>query len=96
MHLSPNNQLLPKCFPVGARYVIEGCGGQDGDLQVIARYVVLPTGRRINVPVDLARTALPPVSAPRRSRAPRKAQENAKAGPAQARKKIIGRRGTTR
>ncbi len=44
---------LPRRFPVGATYVIEGYGAQEGDLRVIARYVVLPGGRRINVPADL-------------------------------------------
>src|ERR1700691_2953328 len=41
---------LPRRFPVGATYVVEGFGGAEGDLRVIARYVVLPGGRRINVP----------------------------------------------
>ncbi len=41
---------LPHRFPVGATYVVEGYGGEDGDLRVISRYVVLPSGRRINVP----------------------------------------------
>jgi hypothetical protein len=41
---------LPRRFPVGATYVVEGYGGEDGDLRVISRYVVLPGGRRINVP----------------------------------------------
>jgi hypothetical protein len=44
---------LPRRFPVGATYVVEGFGGAEGDLRVIARYVVLPGGRRINVPADL-------------------------------------------
>jgi hypothetical protein len=34
---------LPRRFPVGATYVVdEGYGGEDGDLRVISRYVVLP------------------------------------------------------
>ena len=41
---------LPHRFPVGATYVVEGYGGEDGDLRVISRYVVLPSGRRIDVP----------------------------------------------
>ena len=40
---------LPRRFPVGAKYVVEGYGGDEGDLRVIARYVVMPGGRRINV-----------------------------------------------
>ena len=41
---------LPRRFPVGATYVVEGVGGAEGHLRVIARYVVLPGGRRINIP----------------------------------------------
>ena len=45
--------VLPERFPVGARYVVEGRGGEDGHLRVFSRYVVLPGGQRINVPSDL-------------------------------------------
>jgi hypothetical protein len=45
---------LPRRFPVGAKYVVEGYGGEEGNLRLIARYVVLPGGRRINVPADLS------------------------------------------
>src|SRR5580704_15164639 len=43
---------LPKRFPIGARYVVEGRGGEDGHLRVVSRYVVLPGGQRINIPSD--------------------------------------------
>jgi hypothetical protein len=57
---------LPRRFPVGARYVVEGYGGEKGNLRVIARYVVLPGGRRINIPAaNLSRPASP--AAPRHS-----------------------------
>ena len=52
IHRTPSR--LPRRFPVGATYVVEGYGGEAGDLRVIARYVVLPGGRRINVPADLS------------------------------------------
>jgi hypothetical protein len=45
---------LPRRFPVGAKYVVEGYGGDEGNFRVIARYVVLPGGRRINVPADIS------------------------------------------
>ena len=45
---------LPRRFPVGAKYVVEGYGGEEGKLRVIARYVVLPGGQRINVPAGIA------------------------------------------
>jgi hypothetical protein len=41
---------LPRRYPVGATYVVEGVGGAEGHLRIIARYIVLPGGRRINVP----------------------------------------------
>ena len=43
---------LPRRFPVGAKYVVEGYGGEEGKLRVIARYVVLPGGQRVNVPAE--------------------------------------------
>jgi hypothetical protein len=51
MALSKNRseRRLPRRFPVGAKYVVEGYGGAEGQLRVIARYVVLPGGRRINI-----------------------------------------------
>ena len=44
------NSRLPDRLPVGATYVVEGFGGDEGNFRVIARYIVLPGGRRINVP----------------------------------------------
>jgi hypothetical protein len=51
MHLSDNHQSgrLPKRFPVGTTYVVEGHGGEAGHLHVFSRYIVLPGGRRINL-----------------------------------------------
>jgi hypothetical protein len=40
---------LPKSFPVGAVYVVEGRGGQYGHLRISARYLVLPDGQRVEV-----------------------------------------------
>src|ERR1700675_1999861 len=65
---------LPKRFPVGARYVVEGRGGEDGHLRVFSRYVVLPGGQRINVPCELsklgAKFGARSVKAPRGKRGP--------------------------
>ncbi len=44
---------LPRRFPIGAKYVVEGFGADENGFRVIARYVVLPGGRRINVPPEL-------------------------------------------
>jgi hypothetical protein len=55
MHLSLSRKAnrLPKRFPVGTTYVVEGRGGEDGNLRVFSRYVVLPNGQRINLGADL-------------------------------------------
>jgi hypothetical protein len=38
-----------RAAPVGAKYVVEGHGGAEGRLRVVARYIELPGGRRINI-----------------------------------------------
>jgi len=83
---------LPRRFPVGAKYVVEGYGGDDGSLRVIARYVVLPGGQRINVPSDLSRPA-PPRALPFRRNSSSK-QSPAKGRAASGGKRFAGRRGT--
>lgn len=45
---------LPRRFPVGTRYVVEGRTGAKGLFQVSARYVVLPNGRRFDLPAKTA------------------------------------------
>jgi hypothetical protein len=50
---------LPNRFPVGSRYVVEGRGDGDGNLRVFSRYVLLPDGRRIDIPADLVRPHRP-------------------------------------
>ncbi len=73
----PINRLssrLPRRFPVGATYVVEGQSGKEGDLRVIARYVVLPGGHRINVPADLSRPASPRALAYRRNSNPKQSR----------------------
>ena len=50
---------LPKSFPVGAVYVVEGTGGAYGRLSVSARYVIMPGGKRIDVPAKPRDTAAP-------------------------------------
>lgn len=61
MHLALRRKLcrLPKSFPIGTTYVVEGHvvagqGDEAGDrLQVFSRYVVLPSGQRINLGTNL-------------------------------------------
>ena len=54
---------LPSRFPVGTRYIVEGQPGKGGQLQIVSRYVVMPSGTRYDLmpvqrarkPADLAR-----------------------------------------
>ena len=86
MHLSASRKLrgLPRSFPVGTTYVVEGRGGEAGHLQVFSRYVVLPDGRRINLgPAGLGSDSVGAdfagAAAPRnRSRAKARAQTGGK------------------
>jgi len=90
IHRTPSR--LPRRFPIGATYVVEGYGGEEGDLRVIARYVVLPGGRRINIPADLSGLGSPR-ALPFRRRSNSK-QSQAKGPIASGGKKFAGRRGT--
>ena len=95
MPLSLRHKLsrLPKRFPVGATFVVEGraIAGDDKnneDLRVFSRFVVLPGGRRIDLGGDA--TALT------RSRRPRSRNRQTAASRASGgAKKIVSERGTT-
>lgn len=86
------SRLLQEQFPIGASYVVEGYGGESGNLRVISRYVLLPDGRRINVPADFSLPAGRRRSVRRRNRLQRKAKSRSVA----TRKKILTERGTPR
>jgi hypothetical protein len=101
MYLPANRKQgrLPKRFPVGTTYVVEGRGDPEGHLCVFSRYVVLPGGERINLAADLSAAATP---RNRRvhCRGPRAAQKGAppRTGKQRAErtKKIMATAGTTR
>ena len=90
MDRSPDR--VPRRLPVGAKYVVEGYGGGEGNLRVIARYVLLPDGRRINVPAKLSQPASPRALAFLRSSSSKRSW--AKDRPARGAEKSAGRRGT--
>ena len=71
MHLSASRSPseLPKQFPIGTTYVVEGRGGEHGNLRVFSRYVVLPGGQRINLTDDSTANLVRP-SSPRTRRQP--------------------------
>lgn len=83
------SSVLPTRFPVGARYVVEGHGGEDGRLRVFSRYVLLPGGQRINIPSDLGQ--LPRIRTPRS-----KARRSRSRGSRAAAKKNMHGAGTRR
>ena len=56
---------LPVRFPVGTRYVVEGEPSEAGELRITSRYLVLPSGTRIDVTADGRAAQVPRV---RRSR----------------------------
>jgi hypothetical protein len=87
----PTNHL-PRRFPVGAKYVVEGYSGEEGNLRVVARYVLLPGGRRIDVLADLSGQASGR-ALPFRRRSPRKRSE-AKSQSGSLGKKLAARSGT--
>jgi hypothetical protein len=82
---------LPRRFPVGAKYVVEGYGGDEGNFRVIARYVVLPGGRRINVPADISSPPPRALAFGRRATAKQSPPKNQATADG---KKIAARRGT--
>jgi hypothetical protein len=101
MYLSANRKQgrLPKRFPVGTTYVVEGRGDPDGHLCVFSRYVVLPGGERINLGGELG------AAAPLRNRrtrscgpraTPKRVAHRAGKRGAERTKKIIATAGTTR
>jgi len=43
---------LPRRFPVGTRYVLEGIPAKGGQLTVISRLLVLPNGQQFDLTDD--------------------------------------------
>ncbi|HVY59306.1 MAG TPA: hypothetical protein VHA77_15760 [Xanthobacteraceae bacterium] len=56
---------LPNRVPVGTRYVIEGEPGQEGELNIISRYLVFPDGTRVNLKPGSVRLDQPAAAAAR-------------------------------
>jgi hypothetical protein len=57
---------LPSRFPVGTHYIVEGEPGKGGQMRIVSRYVVMPSGvrydlmtpaKRVRKRADLARNA---------------------------------------
>ena len=78
---------MPRQFPVGAKYIVEGYGGAEGHLRVVARYIELPSGRRINISGSRATSF-------DRSRGSKPSRTQAKIRGGTAAKNLAERRGT--
>ena len=95
MPLSIRHKLnrLPKRFPVGTTFVIEGraigaAGKNNGHFRVFSRFVVLPGGRRIDLAGDSFATT-------RNRRSRNRTRQGAPARASAGSKKIVTGRGTT-
>jgi hypothetical protein len=53
---------LPKNLPDRTKYVVEGRAQTDGVFHVLARYIVLPDGQRIDLSAQDVNLACPPQS----------------------------------
>ncbi len=42
--------VLPREFPEGTRYVVEGRPAPDGTTCIVSRYLVFPDGQRVDLP----------------------------------------------
>jgi hypothetical protein len=86
---------VPRRLPLGATYVVEGYGGGEGELRVIARYLLLPDGSRINVPGELSQQKS---MGTQRAQAVRRPSHSKRSRPKRrsstAREKFSARRGT--
>jgi hypothetical protein len=86
---------LPKSFPPGSIYVVEGTGGERGRLRVSSRYVMLPNGRKIDFPPAAGRPDTSSNHARRRAHALRPVRKSV-AGRLPPAKKIAAEVGTSR
>ena len=50
---------LPAQFPIGTHYVVEGVPDKEGELLITSRYVVLPNGTQVQLPLSSERPAIP-------------------------------------
>jgi hypothetical protein len=86
---------LPKRFPIGATYVVEGHGGENGHLRVFSRYVLLPGGRRINLGGDFGGSGTAGSRRRSRDRVEKQAPASEKRRSARGKKILMGA-GTSR
>lgn len=98
MHLpaSRSPSELPKQFPIGTTYVVEGRGGEHGSLRVFSRYVVLPGGQRINLTDDSTANLVRPSSPRTRRQRARTGSRTLRKAPVARTKKIAASAGTPR
>jgi hypothetical protein len=50
---------LPSRFPVGTHYIVEGAPGKGGQLTIVSRYLVMPSGERYDLPTAAGQVRKP-------------------------------------
>lgn len=73
--------VLPRDFPEGTRFVIEGGAGSDGGTRVVSCYLLFPDGRRIDLPAPSRVSSLGPVRNRRNVRGLARSLKTARARP---------------
>ena len=69
--------VLPREFPEGTRFVVEGRPDPDGKTRIVSRYLVFPDGRRVDLPAPAsAGSAAAAVAAPAEGTPPCPQPEN--------------------
>jgi hypothetical protein len=53
---------LPKRFPAGTKYVVEGKSAGEGQVRIFSRYLVFPDGSCLDLPPDSQELSLPPAA----------------------------------
>ncbi len=61
---------LPSRFPVGTHYIVEGEPAASGRLRIVARYVIMPNGKRYDL-----------MTPPKRARKPAKLTRGGRVAP---------------
>ncbi|MEA2993339.1 MAG: hypothetical protein QOD40_2259, partial [Alphaproteobacteria bacterium] len=51
---------LPKRFPAGTKYVVEGKSAGEGQVHIFSRYLVFPDGTCLDLPPDSQELSSPP------------------------------------
>ena len=71
---------LPSRFPVGTHYIVEGEPGSGGQLRIVSRYVVMPSGARYDLTPLPSERVRKPADLAQKERARRSRDKRRRAG----------------